>query len=191
MKAETGQLLQRVPAASPLQVQEILLTALTEAVTAWSGAPAVTVTLEGHGREAELVSTPPLDVSRTVGWFTALYPLRLTRGADRAATLRGVKDQWRGVPGRGVSYGWLRYLSPDAATRAALAATPWPEISFNYLGQFDQGEANAMLTLAPESSGPSTSPQTAREHLLEVTARVIDGQLRTTWSYGAQVHARA
>ncbi|MBL8969455.1 MAG: AMP-binding protein, partial [Myxococcales bacterium] len=95
-----------------LAAQDILLTALAQAVARWTGDPAVWIDLEGHGREDLFQG---VDLSRTVGWFTALYPVRLALPADDdpGDALVAVKEQLRGVPRRGVGFGLLRYLHPD------------------------------------------------------------------------------
>ncbi|MEK8104456.1 condensation domain-containing protein [Micromonospora sp. M12] len=87
--------------------------------------------LEGHGRE-DLVDG--LDLSRTVGWFTSNYPVRLDPGTDGGtAGLKRVKEQLRAVPDKGVGYGLLRYLDEESAARLATAGRP--QLSVNYLGR--------------------------------------------------------
>ncbi|WP_152900853.1 condensation domain-containing protein, partial [Pseudomonas aeruginosa] len=71
-----------------------------------------------------------------VGWFTSLFPLRLTPAEGIAASIKGIKEQLRAVPNKGIGFGALRYLG-SAASQAALAGLPVPRITFNYLGQFD------------------------------------------------------
>ncbi|HBF78563.1 MAG TPA: hypothetical protein DD420_01095, partial [Streptomyces sp.] len=88
---------------------------------------AVTVTMEGHGREH-------LDLSRTVGWFTSEYPVRVPASDDAGRALRAAKEARRAVPDGGVGYGVLRHLDPQAA--AELSATPPPDVLLNYLGRF-------------------------------------------------------
>jgi non-ribosomal peptide synthase protein (TIGR01720 family) len=88
---------------------------------------AVTVTLEGHGREH-------LDLARTVGWFTSEYPVRVPSAGDAGRVLRAAKEAKRGVPGGGIGYGVLRHLDPLAGP--ALAATAPPDVLLNYLGRF-------------------------------------------------------
>ncbi len=150
--AETEALLGRVPALFRTGVNEVLLTALGLAVADWrqrhgrTGA-GILVDLEGHGRQE---IAPGIDLARTVGWFTSMYPVRLDLdGVDLAAAfggaaaaghaLKAVKEQLRAVPDKGIGYGMLRYL--NAQTASALARMGTPQILFNYLGRFQVSAA--------------------------------------------------
>jgi amino acid adenylation domain-containing protein/non-ribosomal peptide synthase protein (TIGR01720 family) len=188
---ETRALLREVPAAYRTQINEVLLTALAQAWAQWSGAGMLLVDVEGHGREPLF---DDVDLSRTVGWFTSLFPVWLEVGATAApgAALQTVKEQLRRIPNRGMGYGVLRYLSGDTAIVEQLRALPPAEVSFNYLGQGDQVWTEAALFgLARESSGPARSPRGRRRYLLEIDGGVMDGQLQFAWTYSAQVHRRA
>ncbi|MFP3987378.1 amino acid adenylation domain-containing protein [Streptomyces sp. E11-3] len=124
----TEALLTTLPAAYRAGVDEVLLAALVLALREWGPhGDAMTVTMEGHGREH-------LDLSRTVGWFTSEYPVRVPAVGDVGQVLRAAKEAKRGVPDGGVGYGVLRYLDPE--TSAELAATPPPDVLLNYLGRF-------------------------------------------------------
>ncbi|MET0396662.1 MAG: amino acid adenylation domain-containing protein, partial [Longimicrobiaceae bacterium] len=187
---ETRALLTEVPAAYRTQVGDVLLCALARAFAGWTGETRLLVELEGHGRE-ELFED--VDLSRTVGWFTTVYPVLLDlRGAEgEGASLKRVKEQLREVPGQGIGYGALRWLSPDAATRGRLAEQPRAEVSFNHLGQADAGQAgDGLFGLAAEQSAGGTSPDAPRQHLLEVNSIVQGGRLRVDWSYGEAIHRR-
>ncbi|HEV2148272.1 MAG TPA: amino acid adenylation domain-containing protein, partial [Longimicrobiaceae bacterium] len=189
-REETQALLQEVPAAYRTRVDDVLLTALARAFEPWTGDPCLLVELEGHGRE-ELFED--VDLSRTVGWFTAMYPVLLDlRGAHGTGeALKRVKEQLRGVAARGIGYGALRYLGPSARTREGLASLPAPQVGFNYLGQVDPSVSGASLFgLAAEPAGPGVDPRAPRPHLLDVNAVVEGGRLRVEWTYGARVHRR-
>ncbi|MFG3207649.1 amino acid adenylation domain-containing protein [Streptomyces sp. NPDC048192] len=139
----TEAVLTRLPAAFKGTGTDVLLAALALAVDRWRGTPGSTlVRLEGHGREEDAV--PGADLSRTVGWFTSMYPARVdVAGVDLADVLAGgpaagqavkrVKEQLRRVPDKGLGYGLLRYLNPETAEQ--LAEYPAPQIGFNYLGR--------------------------------------------------------
>ena len=188
--AETQALVQEVPAAYRTQMNDVLLAALGQAVRGWTGRGAVLVDVEGHGREAVFEG---VDLSRTVGWFTSLFPVRLEvdGGAGPGAVLCSVKEQLRGVPGRGLGYGVLRYLHSDDEVRRALGAAR-AEVSFNYLGQLDQAlPESAPLALTIESTGPAQSPAGERSHVLSVSGGVVGGQLWVWWTYSRQLHERS
>jgi amino acid adenylation domain-containing protein/non-ribosomal peptide synthase protein (TIGR01720 family) len=178
--AETAALLHEAPAAYRAQIQDVLLTALAAALADWTASPRVWLNLEGHGREAVV----DLDVSRTVGWFTSLYPVVLEADpqAPPGQQLQNVKEQLRAVPDRGLSFGVLRYLSPDPGLRARLAHLPKPEIAFNYLGQLGPAAGERHRT------GPARSPRQQRRHLLEINGAVQGGVLELTWTYSPNRH---
>ncbi|MFI2511456.1 non-ribosomal peptide synthase/polyketide synthase [Streptomyces sp. NPDC018972] len=186
-RATTEALLRRVPAVYRTQVNDVLLGALCRVLADWTGGERVTVLLEGHGREDDT-----LDLSRTVGWFTAQYPVTLApagpSGApDWGATLKAVKERLRSVPRHGLSYEALaRLRSPDPAARA-LRDVPLPQISFNYHGQWEAPDGGDFAP-AGEAPGRDIAPDEPLDHLLDVSAVVTDGELRITWHYSDQVH---
>jgi non-ribosomal peptide synthase protein (TIGR01720 family) len=144
----TGALLTGVPAVFHAGISDVLLAGLAVAVAGWRqrrGGGPVLVDVESHGREP---AGGTADLSRTVGWFTAIFPVRLdpgpvslaevaAGGAAAGRAVMAVKEQLRAVPGGGLGYGLLRYL--NAETGPVLAALPVPQIGFNYLGRFMAG----------------------------------------------------
>jgi amino acid adenylation domain-containing protein/non-ribosomal peptide synthase protein (TIGR01720 family) len=188
-EAATRQLVQDLPRALRAGVEDALLTALALACARWTGELELRVDLEGHGRE-ELAGGP--DLSRTVGWFTTLYPvlLRVKNPADAAGSLGSIQEQLRRIPGRGLGYGVLRYLSPDPDLRRRLGEQPRSAISFNYLGRFDGLSAPPILGRAPEPVGPPHSPREPRACLIDVNAILLDNRLRVEWTYSRNLHRR-
>ena len=187
---ETRALLQEVPKAYRTRIDEVLLTALARAFEDWTGETAVLVDLEWHGREE---TGEDLDVSRTVGWFTTLFPVLLdTRGLRQPGELlKSVKEQVRALPGRGLGYGLLRYLSGDPEIAAALRELPQAQVLFNFLGQTDQVLAGSSLFApARESAGPARDPAEPRRHRLEITGIVAEGRLRLAVRAGGRVYRR-
>ena len=183
--AQTQALLQEVPCAYRTQINDALLTALALSLTHWAGRKSWVIGLEGHGRE-ELFAG--VDLSRTVGWFTSLFPVRLQveKGADPGAVLKGIKEQLRAVPDRGLGYGVLRYL-------AGAEGLEWqPQVSFNYLGQMDQAvSAGGWFEFSAEPTGSGLSDSQQRGALLEINAGVSAGQLQLRWSYSGELHEEA
>ncbi|HEX6292064.1 MAG TPA: amino acid adenylation domain-containing protein, partial [Herpetosiphonaceae bacterium] len=184
--ADTAALLHDVPPVYHTQITDVLLTALVEALAPWTGERRLRLDLEGHGREDLFAE---VDLARTVGWFTALYPVLLDLRAVTApgAALTTVKEALRAVPQRGLSYGLLRYLNTSEDTAALRTATP-VEVRFNYLGQLTPPSAGGLLRRTTTTLGPEVSAQTPRSHLLDVTGLVVDGALEMRWSYSRQVH---
>ena len=182
----TRQLLQQAPAAYRTQVNDLLLTALARVIARWTQRSDVLVQLEGHGRE-DLFDT--LDLTRTVGWFTSVFPVRLSPEQTLGASIKRIKEQLRAIPDKGIGYGALRYLGDDQA-RAALAQLPPPRITFNYLGQFDGSftpasgaEAPAFLVPADESAGASQSHEAPLDNWLSINGQVYAGELSLEWTY--------
>ena len=180
--AQTQALLQEVPRAYRTQINDALLTALAQSLAHWAGGESWVIGLEGHGRE-ELFGG--VDLARTVGWFTSLFPVRLQleSGADVATALKGIKEQLRSIPDRGLGYGVLRYL-------AAAADLKWePQVSFNYLGQVDQTVTSGeWFEFAPESAGVNLGEGLQRGALLEISGGVSEGRLQLRWIYSAELH---
>ncbi|BAY50183.1 amino acid adenylation (plasmid) [Scytonema sp. HK-05] len=188
---QTQALLQEVPAAYNTQINDLLLTALVQAFARWTGNYRLLIDLEGHGRE-ELFEN--VDLSRTVGWFTTVFPvvLQLANAENSGEALKSIKEQLRSIPNRGIGYGLLRYLSQDSKIRSQLQAMPQAEVSFNYLGQLDViGLENLGVTLAKESTGLNQSFLGICTHLLEIDGFVSDGELQFTWKYSDNIYLRS
>jgi amino acid adenylation domain-containing protein/non-ribosomal peptide synthase protein (TIGR01720 family) len=184
----TAELLGPVPAAFHARVNDVLLMALALSVAKWrrergmgDDGP-ILVNLEGHGREPLDGS---IDLARTVGWFTSLYPVALdvstvdierafSGDAAIARAIKQVKEQLRAVPGQGMGYGLLRYHNPEGRLR--LLGRSEPQLIFNYLGRFDArsaGDWSLDTSAARLSSG--VDPARPLSHLVEVNALSIDG----------------
>ena len=187
---ETRALLQDMPSLHRAQMNDVLLTALALAFKEQTGAGSLLVELEGHGREDVVEG---VDLSRTVGWFTTLFPVSLdvNETDGPASALKAVKEQLRAVPNKGIGYGLLRYMC-DKSLAASLSRRPQPRVRFNYLGQFDRisGDA-ARFRAARESSGPAMSPKASPERALEINSRVHEGRLEVSWKYGEDLSADA
>lgn len=185
-EATTRSLLQEVPPVYDTRIDEVLLAALTLALNAWTGGDTARVDLEGHGREDVLDG---IDVSRTVGWFTTVYPATI-RLEDRApgAALKAAKEQVRRIPNHGIGYGILRYLTRDAEVQDAMAALPRPDVNFLYLGQFDALSESGSIHHLQEVTGAPCSADAPRAHLLEIVGYVSGGRLQLEWSYSTNRH---
>jgi non-ribosomal peptide synthase protein (TIGR01720 family) len=194
---QTEALLRDAPEAYRTQINDLLLTALAQANAQWSGQRKLAIHLEGHGRE-DLFDD--VDLSRTVGWFTSLFPvvLQLDDPQSPGASIKAVKEKLRAVPQRGIGYGVLRYLCDDTDT-ALLRARQDPAISFNYLGQVAVDPAESQLFAVSAGSvwqalatsmGPSQSPRMRRTHLLEINGLVTGGCLEVRWTYSPRCNNR-
>ena len=172
---ETQTLLQSVPSAFRCRIQETLLAAFLLGCRRQLGRNEVWVNLEAHGRE-ELFGTA--DLSRTVGWFTALFPVGLTAAEDMPATLRHVRDHLRTLPQNGAGYGFLRYA--DTAPLPASGV----EVAFNYWGRLDQlTSESSLFTLVPESTGPWHHSSALRQHEHEIDCFIREDKFQLEWKY--------
>ena len=187
---ETQALLQNVPRAYNTQINDVLLTALARAWSRCNGSRALLADIEGHGRESLF---DDVDLSRTVGWFTSIFPVRLelpVAGDDwkPGEALISVKEELRRIPQRGIGYGILRYLDPNSGL-SGRAESP---ILFNYLGQLDQVVAGSKLfRFAQGSTGPWHSPKQQRRYALEANSLVMDGKLEVRWTFCPQLYAES
>lgn len=170
-------------AGSGRGIQEVLLSASIWAIGQELGTKdSLLVDMESHGR-AELPD--PVDVSRTCGWFTALYPVRIELPAksEWAKWTRKVAEALEEPSRNGACFGMLRYMG-RAEIRERLAALPAPQVAFNYLGRFDQvlAETGPFL-LTTESTEPNAAPGTPLAHALEINALIRNGRLEVRWDY--------
>nr|ADU56136.1 hypothetical protein CA915-15 [uncultured organism CA915] len=193
-REQAGTLVEDVTSAFHCGVHEVLLAALAVAVARWRGGTAVVVDVEGHGRQP----LGEMDLSRTVGWFTEVHPLRLdVTGIDPAEVIAGggaagrvlktVKETVRTVPDGGLGYGMLRHL--NAGTGPVLAARPVVEIGFNYLGRFATrpgGQVEPWQSVG--AIGGAAGPDLPLRHVMEIDAAVLDSAdgptlaLNVTWA---------
>ena len=199
----TEALLTRTGAVFHAGINDVLLTGLVLAVLNWcrrrgrGSETAVLIDIEGHGREEVFAD---VDLSRTLGWFTSLFPMRLDAGAlELAEALRGgpalgravksIKEQMRAVADHGVGYGLLRYL--NAQTALQLAGFPTPEIGFNYLGRFPAPGAANWAPAAETVELGGSDPAMPLAHCIEVNALTLDGAdgptLIAHWSWAADL----
>ncbi|MHC8319475.1 non-ribosomal peptide synthetase [Pseudomonas sp. GB2N2] len=184
----TRRLLQQAPSAYRTQVNDLLLTALARVLCRWTGEKSALIQLEGHGRETLF---DEIDLTRTVGWFTSAYPLRLTplnieEAAGQGASIKAIKEQLRGVPHKGLGYGVLRYLADDLC-RDAMATLPAAPVTFNYLGQFDQSfGADALFRPLDEPVGAAHDPKAPLPNELSVDSQVYGGELVLRWTFSAE-----
>ncbi len=158
---------------------DVLLASFARALGAVAGRDEFLVDVEGHGRDA----LHDADLSRSVGWFTTLYPVRVAGvgTADSAALIRMTKESSRSVPNGGIGFGLLR--RGDAAGRA-----PLTDVSFNFLGQTAAVLGDGLFRrLAPESTGDPVAADLPRRYHLELNASVIDGCLVAQYSFDASV----
>jgi amino acid adenylation domain-containing protein/non-ribosomal peptide synthase protein (TIGR01720 family) len=177
-EADTRTLLRELTESYRVEIEELLLCAVLEACRRSSGKCVQVIEVETHGREE---ISPAIDVTRTIGSFTTKYPLvvELSASGEVMDTLKRVKEELRQAPGRGIGYGLLRYLSEDADVREGLKPREVWQMSFNYLGQLDEGVKQFEIErrcMPHERAGSNT-----RSDVLNVRSYVLNGRLRVEW----------
>ncbi|MGE2689180.1 condensation domain-containing protein, partial [Mycolicibacterium pulveris] len=202
----TRMLLGEVPSAFHTGINEILLIAFGLALNEFLGAgdTPIGIDVEGHGRDEELADD--VDLSRTVGWFTAKYPVALDVGGldwaqvragapELDALIKAAKEHLRALPD-GLDYGVLRYLNDDVDLDGAD-----PPIGFNYLGRMAAPAAQASgdyWEICPDGSAAGVAARIPMPlmHTLELNAGTVDTdagpRLRGgwTWALSALDHAQ-
>ncbi|PSL44170.1 non-ribosomal peptide synthase protein (TIGR01720 family)/amino acid adenylation domain-containing protein [Chitinophaga niastensis] len=177
--SHTRSLLQEASAAYHTGINDLLLCALAITLSEWNHTSKVVIGLEGHGRE-DLATG--IDLSRTVGWFTSLYPvlLQISPGSGSGELIKSVKEQLRQVPDKGIGYGVLKYISKANYLQGE---DPW-DIVFNYLGQADHlVKQEDVLSVVDTSSGADLVPAFPVSHKLSVTCLIKNGALVLQWRY--------
>ena len=177
----TRALRQQAPQQYGIRFHELLLAATAQALARWSGGGEVALELEGHGRDGDL------DVSRTVGWFTTLFPVYLKIDATNspAAVIQSTVEQAKPFVERGAHYMAARYAPAENEKSRALGNAAKPAVSFNYLGQFDALLKDQRFRIAEESAGPERHPDNPRAYELDISARLLHGRLTVDIAYGA------
>ncbi|WP_158889711.1 non-ribosomal peptide synthetase [Amycolatopsis anabasis] len=188
--AATRELIGAIPAAFECGVQDVLVAALATAAARHRGGTGFLVDVEAHGREEKLIGDA--DLSRTVGWFTSLYPFRLELPAGTEpvrALARQARERRDFVPDNGIGYGLLRYT-----VDAGLASLPAAEVLFNYVGRFEVGgvqDQDWRLADDENALGGDVDPDAPATHPLSINASVTDTPegptLTAEWSYLPEV----
>ena len=169
---ETNNLLSGIHHAYNTQINDVLLSGLARTLASWHGGQATRIFLESHGRDMAGVD---LDITRTVGWFTAMYPVVLplaSEAEDIGFQLQTIKESLRNIPNQGYGYGLLRYLR-----QALTDKEPSPRVTFNYLGQFDSDLSGTPFRFAAEQSGDPVSPDSQLPHDLSFYGITREQQL--------------
>jgi len=178
---KTELLLTKVNNAFGTEINDILITSLGLAVKDNFGIDKVLIELEGHGREEILKN---IDIKRTVGWFTSAFPIILdvSYASDLARQVKEIKENLHRVPYKGIGYGILKYMTSEEH-RKGMNFQLKPQISFNYLGQFDEDINQTTFNLAKEKTGDNEAPSSIRKYELDISGMIMEKQLEISISY--------
>ena len=187
-KKLTKTLLTEVPEKYNTEINDVLLTALVLSNSIWKGSRKMTVSLEGHGRE-DLFED--VDISRTIGWFTSLYPvvLDLETVFKRTEALKLIKEQLREIPNNGIGYGIIKYLKYDSTQGSDLPHLS--EISFNYLGQFNKSDVEEKIfKIAKENKGFERAKENNRPFQIDISGSIVDSELKLNWIFNKNKYSQ-
>jgi non-ribosomal peptide synthase protein (TIGR01720 family) len=154
---------------------------LALALNDWQGLDKVLVNLEGHGRE-EIIQG--VDISRTIGWFTSLFPvlLEVDKKQSLSYAIKSIKEALRRIPNKGIGYGILKYVTPNTLKNGVNLEIV-PEISFNYLGQFGQESKDSFFDVSPFKTGPMIHPQMERQNAIEINGLMAGDTLNLSITF--------
>ncbi len=180
---DTHHLLKDIHKSYNTEINDILITALMRAQTAWTGHDRVIFNLEGHGREDNVED---VDISRTVGWFTTIFPLMLntSKEEDIAMQIKYTKEKLHQIPHRGFNFGALKYL-------CNVNFQINRDISFNYLGQAIQPSLEESFSLKSMNLPGTIADNNIRPYLIDVICVVIDNCFRADFLYSKNRHTKA
>ena len=188
-KTGTNALTQKIHHAYQTNINDILLSAFSLSLQQLVNGEEVVIALEGHGREELFENT---DISRTVGWFTSMYPVQLDLSFSTNTIpdlISYTKDMLHTIPQKGIGYGILRYLSESEEIRTSLSKS-FDSVVFNYLGDFDNSVSNdseeTYVDFATEDSGAEISGLNQNNHLISVNSLIVKGALQLEWSYNSK-----
>ena len=177
-EGKTGFLLKDAHNTYKTNVPILLNVALTLTLKEWTGLDVFVVEQENHGRHLSWV-----DTSRTIGWFTVMYPVKLELQDDSIGDqIKAIKEQIRQVPNHGIGYGINRYLNGSKKKNGERLT----EIRFNYLGQFGTELNNGLFSYTNESSGSDIDPGNLITAKLELNLMVINEELNLEISYNGK-----
>ncbi|WP_167956552.1 non-ribosomal peptide synthetase [Anaerosporobacter faecicola] len=178
----TKQLLYQTNLAYHTEINDILLAALVRTEKNIGRSGKLYLYLEGHGREA---ITEDMDVTRTIGWFTAKYPvfLDISQCTDLRSEIMSVKETLHRIPTKGIGYSVLRYHSLSEDKDQLKDLCPEPEICFNYLGQFEQPKEEGIFTISHYSTGDSISRDNKLPYTLAIGGSILGEKLQMTFTY--------
>ncbi|WP_321834708.1 non-ribosomal peptide synthetase [Clostridium butyricum] len=185
----TNKLLEEAHKAYNTEINDLLLSALGLAFNEWCGVKNIAITLHGHGREQ---IADNLDISRTVGWFTSMYPvvLEMSTPDNISNQIKTTKEYLRRIPNKGIGYGILKYIY-KSVEEAIPEFTLKPMISFNYLGQFDNNVETKLFDVTPIAQKYCVSSECSRPYIFDVSVMLADKKLNVNISYDERKYLKS
>ncbi len=180
-KVNTKKLLEKCNRAFNTEINDILLTALGITFSKWLDSNKVSINLEGHGRER---LGEDIDISRTIGWFTSSYPiiLDIDQSYEISNNVKKVKENLRAIPNKGIGYGILKYIT-SSKNKVLENLEFSPEVSFNYMGQFDNDINNDVFKMDKFQLESSLSQDFERHYAIDIVGITIDNKCSFIFNY--------
>lgn len=171
----TERLMVKANMAYNTEPKDLLITSLLRTIKWFTGSEDIIIELEGHGREN---ITESIDISRTVGWFTSLYPFYIRLGReDLSYQIKEVKEEIRKIPNKGVGFGILKYIS------TAFNENIKKYVRFNFLGDFTTGNENNSVNLLNEQLGCDYGKGNNLTYIIEINCFIVSGKLNVLLTY--------
>lgn len=167
-KEDTDCLLKKAHEAYNTDIVTLLNTALVLTLKKWTGLGTFIIEQESHGRHLDNI-----DLSRTVGWFTSMYPVVLELKSELISDqIKEIKEQLKAVPSNGIGYGLRKYLMSTETNDSR------NNVRFNYLGQFDSELNNELFSfMNRDMHGFESDPENHITTKLDINAMVLEGRL--------------
>lgn len=182
---ETNNLIKDIAKTYLLKPQDLIIAILAESFSRWTNISTITIDLEMHGREE---ITPEIDLSRTIGWFTSVFPIVIdfSKATTLTERLSYVKWYMNNIPANnGIGYGLL-HLSSDKDLLEKLLSLPTAEINFLYLGHIRQTNAQEKIFATTQDySGENIDQNQKRRYLFEFVVKIVENRLKITFSYSS------
>lgn len=183
-RENTTALISKVHNAFNTNVNDILISALVVTLYQWKCVTELQLCMEGHGRE---YISSNVDISRTVGWFTSIYPVRLEydENVGLSETIKRVKDKLHRIPRNGIGYGILKYMNEECGT---ILEKMYPDISFNYLGHMERSSSiGEQIEIEPLSAEITLDNENKMLYPLDINSWIIGENLHINIEYIANV----
>ena len=188
-ETDTQRILNQINTTYQTEINDVLLSVLGLSIKNWSGADKLRIDLEGHGREN---ITESVEISRTVGWFTAIFPSIIDMtSSDIRRVLQSTKNYRKSMPNKGLGYGMLKYIMNGEQQPKVSNQNP-PEIMFNYLGQIggrrqnDESQSDEIIKWSNMPFGEAIASENKEGYKLNITAAVNQGQLHVSIEYSPE-----
>ncbi|MCP4155682.1 MAG: hypothetical protein GY757_48605 [bacterium] len=158
-------------------IEVLLVTALGIVLKDHTGTENILLEMENNGRILD-----DIDLSRTMGWFTAMFPMLINIDKeDLTSLIKSVKEQLKTIPNSGMGYWLLKNISKK------LTGDYKSRVRFNYLGQFDKEISNDLFSHCDAYTGEEIGQENALSTLIEINCMIIKGGLAFDLLYSKKI----